>query len=466
MEHARTQTLLTQLSAIVGADAVLSGAEVATRTQSWSSREPCQALAVVRPRSTNEVAAVLQLCAKLGQPVVPYGGGTGLVGGAIATEHEVLLSLERMVTIEEVDPAGRTATVEAGVTLQAMQQAAESAGLFFPLDLGARGSATIGGVIATNAGGNRVLRYGMMREQVLGIEAVLPDGTILTSMNRLIKNNAGYDLRQLFVGSEGTLGVVTRAVLRLREAAVSQDVALVAVAGFPQLVALLRAIDRGLGGTLSAFEVMWPEFYELVTAPKGRYEPPLPHGLPLYCLIESLGGAVTEDRARFERVLSELLDARIVADAVIAESRAQASKLWALRDDVERILSVGPVFMFDVGLPIACMEHYVLTVRRTLVERWAAARCVVWGHVGDGNLHIWVSVQDDSALARQAVEQIVYEPLKAIGGTVSAEHGVGVEKIKYLSFSRSGSELRAMQSLKRAFDPHNLLNPGRVIPAA
>ena len=378
MQHMSTQDFLARLRGIVGADAVLSGSDVSRRAQSWSSPDPCHALAVVRPRSTSEVAAVMRLCAGAGQPVVPYGGGTGLVGGAIATEREVLLSLERMVAVPEIDSAGRTATVEAGVTLQAMQQAAEAAGLLFPLDLGARGSATIGGVIATNAGGNRVLRYGMMREQVLGIEVVLADGTILTSMNRLIKNNAGYDLRQLFVGSEGTLGIVTRAVLRLREATVSQNVALVAVSSFSQLIALLKGVDRGLGGALSAFEVMWPEFYDLVTAPKGRHEPPLPQGLPLYCLIESLGGDVTADKARFERVLGGLLEDGIVEDAVIAESRAQANKLWALRDDVERILSLGPVFMFDVGLPISSMEQYVSTVRRTLAQRWAAASCVVW----------------------------------------------------------------------------------------
>ena len=466
MQHMNTEDFLARLRDVIGAEAVIAGSEVSRRAQGWSSPDPCRALAVLRPRSTSEVAAVMRLCAEVGQPVVPYGGGTGLVGGAIATEREVLLSLERMVAIHEIDSAGRTATVEAGVTLQAMQQAAEAAGLLFPLDLGARGSATIGGVIATNAGGNRVLRYGMMREQVLGIEVVLADGTILTSMNRLIKNNAGYDLRQLFVGSDGTLGIVTRAVLRLREATVSQDVALVALSNFGQLVALLKAVDRGLGGALSAFEVMWPEFYDLVTSPKGRHEPPLPQGLPLYCLIEALGGDVTADKVRFERVLGGLLEDGIVEDAVIAESRAQANKLWGLRDDVERILSVGPVFMFDVGLPISSMEQYVSTVRRTLAERWPAATCVVWGHVGDGNLHVWISVQDDSPDSRRVVERIVYGPLRSIGGTVSAEHGVGLEKLEYLGLSRSRVEVDSMRSLKRALDPHCLLSPGRVFPVA
>lgn len=462
MENMDTAKLLTRLREIVGVEAVLSGHETAQRAQSWSSPDPCRTLAVVRPRTTGEVSAVMKLCASVRQPVVPYGGGTGLVGGAIASESEVLLSLERMSSVQEIDPAGRTATVEAGVTLEAVQDAAAEAGLLFPLDLGARGSATVGGNIATNAGGNRVLRYGMMREQVLGVEVVLADGTILTSMNRLLKNNAGYDLRQVFVGSEGTLGIVTRAVLRLREATVSQDVALVSVGSFGQLIALLRHVDRGLGGTLSAFEVMWPEFYDLVTAPKGRHEPPLPRGLSLYCLLESQGGDVVADRARFEGVLGSLLESGIIEDAVIAESTAQANQLWALRDDVERILSIGPVFMFDVGMPIPSMEQYVATVRRDLAERWSSAICVVWGHVGDGNLHIWVSVQDDSPAARVAVEQIIYEPLQAIGGTVSAEHGVGIEKLEYLRLSRSRAEVDAMRMLKRALDPYSLLSPGRV----
>jgi FAD/FMN-containing dehydrogenase len=455
--------LYDRLRAVAEASAVLPPESIPARAETWGSSRSCRARAVVRPGSTHEVTALLRVCQELRQPVVPYGGGTGLVAGAIAAEHEALLSLERMREVEEIDPTGRVAVVQAGVSIQAVQEAAAHAGLFFPLDLGARGSATVGGAIATNAGGNRVLRYGMMREQVLGLEAVLADGTVLSSLNRLLKNNAGYDLRQLFAGSEGTLGIVTRAVLRLREAPQSQNLALLAVPSFDSLMQLLRSIDRGLGGTLSAFEVMWPEFYELVTAPSGREKAPLPHGAPLYCLVESLGGHEQRDRALFEDVLSALLEAGVVSDAVIAESQAQVESLWALRDDVEQILKIGPVFMFDVGLPITRMPDYLDRLRRRLAERWPCMRCVVWGHVGDSNLHIWITVHDESEESRRAVEELVYGGLAQVG-TVSAEHGIGLEKLDYLRFSRSAPEIETMRALKRALDPLGILNPGRVFP--
>lgn len=455
--------LYERLRTAAEASTVLAPESIHARAETWGSSRSCRARAVLRPCTGQEAAALLRTCHELRQPVVPYGGGTGLVAGAIATEHEVLLSLERMRQVEEIDPAGRVAVVQAGVSIQAVQEAAAADGLFFPLDLGARGSATVGGAIATNAGGNRVLRFGMMREQVLGLEAVLADGTVLSTLNRLLKNNAGYDLRQLFVGSEGTLGVVTRAVLRLREAPQSQNLALLAVPGFDSLVQLLKSVDRGLGGTLSAFEVMWPEFYELVTAPTGRHAAPLPHGAPLYCLVESLGGHEQRDRSHFEDVLSSLLEAGVVSDAVIAESRAQVQSLWALRDDVEQILSIGPVFMFDVGLPITRMPAYLDALRSRLAGRWPDMRCVVWGHVGDSNLHIWITVHDDSVEARRAVEELVYGGLAQVG-TVSAEHGIGLEKLDYLHLCRSAAEIEAMRSLKRALDPLGILNPGRVFP--
>src|SRR5579863_10158571 len=244
--------------------------------------------ALLRPRSTEEVATILRHCHAERQAVVPWGGRTGLVEGAHA-EGAIALSLERMNRIEEIDETGATMTVEAGCVLQAVCDAADAKGLFFPLDLGARGSATIGGNIATNAGGNRVIRYGMMRELILGLEAVLSDGTVMSSMNHLIKNNAGYDPKQLFIGSEGTLGVVTRAVLRLRPKPASQNMAFLAVDQFEQLPCILRNVKRGLSGTMSAFEVMWEDFYRLVTTPPAQGRPPLPPGHRYYVLIEACG---------------------------------------------------------------------------------------------------------------------------------------------------------------------------------
>ena len=455
--------VLQALATSLGKDGLLTGEAVAGRAESWSSPKNCRALGIALPRSTEEVATILRICNNEAQPVVPYGGGTGLVGGATAGPHEIVVSLERMRTIEEVDTMMRIATVQAGATLESVQQAAAKADLYFPLDLGARGTATIGGNLATNAGGNRVIRFGMMRDMVLGLEAVLADGTVLTNMNRLIKNNAGYDLKQLFMGTEGTLGVVTRAVLRLRERWNSQIVALVATDEFRNLPLLLKSLDKRLGGTLSAFEVMWPEFYELVTTPPARNQPPLRRGHSFYCLVEALGGDEETDRQRFEGALATLLDDGTIVDATIASSSLQIAQLWALRDDVEQILRIGPLFMFDVGLPILAMEAYVAQVRSALVCMHESAVCVAWGHMGDSNLHLWITVHDASDKARVRVERIVYDPIAAIGGTVSAEHGIGAEKLDYLSSCRSPAEISLMRQLKHSLDPKGILNPGKVI---
>ncbi len=454
---------LEQLRSILGVNGLLLGDRVAERAEGWSdTTKNCAALAVARPRTVGEVSATLELCNKNHIGVVPYGGGTGLVRGAVAKPDQILLSLERMRTIEIVDPINRIAVVEAGVTLQNLQEEVDRSGLMFPLDLGARGSATIGGNISTNAGGNRVVRFGMMRDMVLGLEVVLANGTILTSMNQLIKNNTGYDLKQLFIGSEGTLGVVTRAVLRLREKCNSENAALIAVKNFADILHLLKVLDARFGGALSAFEVMWREFYDVVTAPGTGRNPPLPRGEPYYILIECLGADLVEDRKRFEDILMEItLDGRI-SDAVLATSYEQASNLWSIRDDVDRIMTLGPILMFDVSLPISSMEDYVSDVRRSLKNLWPDHVCVVWGHLGDCNLHIWITVHLDDEHTRSKVEEIVYNPLSKIGGSISAEHGIGEEKIHYLSVSRNSDEINLMKSIKKMLDPYNILNPGKI----
>jgi FAD/FMN-containing dehydrogenase len=417
-------------------------------------------LAVLRPRTTDEVSKILRLCAQTRQPVVPWGGRTGLVDGAYA-EGAVAISLDRMSAVEDIDATGATMTVGAGCPLQTACEKAEEQGMFFPLDLGARGSATVGGNIATNAGGNRVIRYGMMRDSVLGLEAVLADGTVISSLNHLIKNNAGYDLKQLFIGTEGTLGIVTRAVLRLRPKPVSQNMAFLAVDSFESLTRTLRGLERGLSGTLSAFEAMWSDFYELVTTPPANGRPPLPHGHPYYVLVESLGGDQDEDAPRFEQALARELEKGDIADAMIAKSKSECDKLWALRDDVMQVMRNAPVFTFDVSLKLADMERYVRKVREDLKARWPdTTTMMVFGHLGDGNLHVIPGVGDGSRDARHGVEAIVYGALE--GGSVSAEHGIGLEKRDYLALSRNAAEIALMRKLKRALDPDNILNPGKI----
>ena len=325
--------LIPDLRARVGDWGVVTGDALRARTYDRLAGE-VRSQVLVRPHDTAQVAAVLRLCHARHQPIVTHGGLSGLVYGCAARAEDVIISLEAMNRIEDVDVPGRTMRVEAGVVLQKAQEEAERFDLMFPLDLGGRGSATIGGNISTNAGGMRVVRYGMMRNLVLGLEAVLADGTVLGSLNRMLKNNAGYDLKQLFIGSEGTLGIVTRADLRLVPRPRSHGTALVACPDFNAVVRLLGTLDARLGGQLSAFEVMWPEFYEITTTPPALNVAVLPHGLGIYVLIESLGADPHSDADRFEAALGEALEAGLVVDAAIAKSDLERRAMWAPREDV------------------------------------------------------------------------------------------------------------------------------------
>ena len=455
--------LIARLKALLPAAAVVEGADLKGRTTSWRLEQPIAAPLLLRPASTEEMSRILAECHAASQPVVVHGGLTGLVRGTDATEADIVVSLERMRAIESIDTTQRVAIVQAGVTLQQLQEAADAEGLSFPLDLGARGTATLGGNASTNAGGNRVLRFGMTRDMVLGLEAVLADGTVVSSMNRLIKNNTGYDLKQLFIGSEGTLGVITRMVLRLREKPARQDVAFAAVDRFDSLTRLLKHMDRALGGSLSAFEVMWPDFYRLVTTEPARGRPPVPHGHAYYVLIEAMGGDSPADAQRFDAALEVALEQGLIADAAIAQSQTEAATIWALRDDVLQTRQFGEVFGFDVSLPIAEIPAYLDRVEAGFHGRWPAGRYWVFGHMGDGNLHLVFSeggLPDD---AYDAVQHIVYDPLQAAGGSVSAEHGIGIEKRKWLPLSRNAGEIALMRTLKTALDPRGILNPGRIL---
>ena len=426
------------------------------------TEEAIQAEIIVRPESTEEVSKILSVCNQAGQPVIVHGGLTGLVYGTRTSPDQLILSLERMNTIEDIDPVGRTLTCQSGVTLQNIQEKAESENMIFPLDLGARGSCSIGGNISTNAGGNRVIRYGMTRDSVLGIEAVTSDGTILSSMNRMIKNNAGYDLKQLFIGTEGTLGIVTRCVLRLREAPISQNTALVGIEDFSSIVKFLKHIDAGLGGNMSAFEVMWKEFYEMVTNSLDEKSLPLKKNIPYYVLVESMGSDQIKDEEHFESLLQKALEDSVIVDAVLAKSEKERKALWAFRDDVEKQAQYGPTVMFDVSLPINEMEEYVSKVDLNLQKYWKDFHHIVWGHLADGNLHLVVGTGDLESDTIKKIENSVYEPLELIGGSISAEHGIGLEKKPYLHLSRSEEEINYMKALKDTFDPKGILNPGLI----
>lgn len=419
--------------------------------------------AVLRPGSVREVAEILKVCNDFGQPVVVQGGMTGLAGGATPQAGELALSLERLNGIEELDDAAMTITALAGTPLQVLQEAAEQAGFLLPLDFGARGSCHIGGAIATNAGGNQVIRFGMTRNLVLGLEAVLADGTVISSMNKLLKNNAGYDLKQLFIGTEGTLGVITRCVLRLLPRLASSCTALCAVESFPQAARLLRELQSRLGGSVSAFEVMWANYFHRVIDHGDSLRSPFAEGFPLYALIEAEGPDRQADESRFEAALGRALESGVIADAAIARSVSDRRSFWAIRDGVAEITAdLLPYASLDVSMDIAEMAGFVDEFDRELKKALPGAISLVFGHIGDNNLHLLVSTRRQGDL--DTIFDIGYRLTGAHRGSVSAEHGIGVIKRGYLHYSRSPQELALMRRLKQALDPNEILNPGRVIP--
>jgi FAD/FMN-containing dehydrogenase len=371
-----------------------------------------------------------------------------------------------MSGIEELDPATATMTVLAGTPLERLQQAAGEAGFMVALDLGARGSCAIGGNIATNAGGNRVIRYGMTREMILGLEVVLPDGTVLNSLNKLIKNNAGYDLKQLFIGSEGTLGIVTRAVVRLHPRPHSTQAALCGLAGFEGVVELLKAARTGLGASLSAFEVMWGGYYRFVTKEIPTIRGPIGNEHALYVLIEQQGTDEATDAARFEAWMERTLETGIISDAALSQSMADVQRFWSLRDCAAefRQTPLGPDHAsFDIGLPTGMMGDYVDTCQRQLEAALPGIIALFYGHIGDGNLHIVANAPGTNPLAKDEIERIVYGEVRERGGTISAEHGIGTRKKPWLGYSRTDAEIALMRLLKGAIDPLGVLNRGKVL---
>jgi len=443
---------------------LLTGTDISERYQhDWSSEAPGIPIAVARPASTAEVSAILQLCHEHEQPVVVQGGMSGLCGGANPRGEELAISMERLNGVEEIDHAAMTMTVKAGTPLQVIQEAAAAAGFVFPLDLGARGSCNIGGNIATNAGGNQVLRFGMTRNLVLGLETVLADGTVISSMNKMLKNNAAYDLKHLFIGSEGTLGIVTRAVLRLYPKARSRCSALLALNDFAAVIKLLHKATRGFGGSLSTFEVMWASYFDFITTNVKGVTSPFAQRYPVYVLTELEGSDQERDQMAFETVLEAAMEEGLVADAVLASSQREREGFWKIRDGVAEIGAlIKDSGNFDVSVPISRMEPFLLAVQQQLVAALPDVKVLAFGHIADSNLHFICYTGRNEDIA--PIQKVVYAVVGQFEGSVSAEHGVGVQKLKSLHHSRSTEELALMRVLKDALDPKGILNPGRVIP--
>ncbi len=452
-------SLLDQLADIVGSEHLITPPDLNHRPASWRGGDT-QALALVRPNTTEQVSAIFKLCNQLCQPVVVQGGKTGLVDGATSEPNQLIVSTERLNKIEHFDAANRTLTVQAGVPLQVIQETARDNGLQYAMDLGARGTATIGGTISTNAGGNRVLRYGMTRNLVLGLEAVLPNGEIISNMTQVLKNNAGYDLKQLFIGTEGTLGTVTKAVLRLNPAYTEEHTALLAVDSYDKVIALLHQLDKAMGGSLSSFEVMWQNYYGYASSTSAR--PPLAADYPFYVLVESQSSDQLVNQDRFEQILGEVFEAELVIDAVIAKSQSEKDELWGIRDNIESMNHLAPVFYFDISLPIDRVGEYLNLAEADLFRQWPHMKHAVFGHLGDGNIHIIASIDSSDADERHRFDDTLYRHLVQFGGSISAEHGIGTEKRPFLHYSRSPQELALMKTLKQALDPNHILNPDKV----
>ena len=460
---------LARLKSAAGANGFTEDpAEIAPHLEEWRGKYHGQTSLLLKPASTAEVSAVLAICNETKTPIVPQGGNTGLVGGQIPFHGEVLLSLGRMNRIRQVDAEGMNLIAEAGTILDTVHKAADDAQRLFPLSLASQGSCTIGGNLSTNAGGVDVLRYGTARELVLGLEVVLADGRVLDMLRTLRKDNTGYDLKQLFIGAEGTLGVITAAALKLFAKPAERVTAFAAIPNPAAAVTLLSRLQEQTGGLVSAFEIIPRIGLDFVLAHIPQTTDPLRASSPWYVLIEATSGARFALRDAMERALAA--DNALVTDAVIAESEAQRAQLWRLRESIsEAQKPEGGSIKHDVSVPIARIPEFLEVATPTVQSLVPGARPVPFGHIGDGNIHFNITVPkgaDNAAfLARwEEISRAVHDIVHRFGGSISAEHGLGVMKHNEIARYKSAAELDVMAALKRTLDPNGILNPGKLLP--
>jgi FAD/FMN-containing dehydrogenase len=447
--------------------------DLAPWLEDWRGRYRGAAAAMLMPASTEEVADIVRLCAEARVPLVPQGGNTSMVGGATppGAGDALLLSLRRMNAIRSVSEASNGAVCEAGVILAHLHEAAAEVGRRFPLSLGARGSATIGGLVSTNAGGTQVLRFGTMRSLVQGIEAVLPDGSVFDSLTPLKKDNRGYDLRQLLIGAEGTLGIVTAANLKLVPAIGSRSVAWIGLASAEAALGLLRALEASLGDAVESFELVPEVALDLVLAHVGGTRPPLAGRHRWHVLAEATApaDAPSPDTA-LGTALADALQRGLIEDAAIASSEAQAEAFWRIRDSIsEAERKDGPAAKHDISVDVAAMPGFMTAAAAAVEARFSGTRVIAFGHLGDGNVHFNVRAPagegpgwlEDEA---PAVTAFVHDLVTDAGGSISAEHGIGQMRLGELARLADPARLHAMRAIKRALDPHNIMNPGKLVP--
>lgn len=467
-------TFLERLAEVVGPAQVLTGADCAPYSRDWMGWLTWTPLAVVRPGSTAEVAAVVRLASAEGVPVVPFGGRTGLTG-ATAAEGQLVLSVERLNRIREVRAPARVAVAEAGVIVERLQDAAEREGLYFPLLFGARGSAMIGGALSTNAGGSNVLRYGSMRAQCLGLEVVLADGRVLNLMSELYKDNSGYDLKQLFIGAEGTLGIITAAVLRLVPMALAHATAMLAVPSLDVALGLLNRLQAETGGRVEAFEFMPRSFQEYLV--RARPDLGLPFGqIHETTILVELGSSAPHDstpgpdgevplQAALVDALGRLADEGLLVDAVVASSEAQRRQIWARREaSAEIVAGTGPWHDADVSVPLDKVAVFLDRAVAQLADLDPGGRTLTVAHLGDGNLHYSVLMSRHDPALEERITEGIEDIVADLGGSFSAEHGIGLYKKSSMKRRKDPVALEVMRAIKRTLDPGNILNPGKVLP--
>ena len=466
--------LIDDLQSLLGAGQVLTGPDMARYSRDWMGRYEGQPVAVVRPGSTAEVAACVKIATQHGVPIVPISGNTGLVGGTM-TKGGLLLTLERMNRIRKVKRDAKLVIAEAGVILTRLHEAAEKEGLYFPLWFGARGSAMLGGVLSTNAGGSNVLRYGSTRGLCLGLELVLPDGRVLNLMSELHKDNSGYDLKNLFIGAEGTLGIITAAVMKLVPAPKAHATATLAARSLTDALTLLNRMQEATGNRVEAFEFMPRTYSERLREARPDLGLPFDQIPEVTILIEAattVPHEATPDAngdiplvTTLESILAEMMEAGLITDAILARSEQQRRAMWARREAAAEIgVGLHPDVDTDVCLPLDKVEPFLTQAIVRVEALDPGARTITVAHLGDGNLHFTAYPTRDDATLKDQVMEAIEDVVADLGGSFSAEHGVGLSKLPSMKRRKDPVALDVMRTLKQALDPQNLMNPGKVIP--
>jgi FAD/FMN-containing dehydrogenase len=430
----------------------------------WKTDIQLESLCLLLPRTTDEVSSIVKICNDNNQEIIVHGGLTNLVGSTISSKTQVVISLEKMNRVIEVDESAKTITCESGVIIEDIINTVKDKNLLLPLNFGARGSAQIGGAVSTNAGGLRVFKYGMTRNLVMGIEAVLPDGTVISSLKKLMKDNSGYDLKQLFIGSEGTLGIVTKVVLRLYRLPKTRYTSLAVSNNYQDVLNLLKIMEDKISSNLTGYELLWNDTYKQMISDKTLYNKYLPDNYKYYVFIEYMGGDFENDYNLFESIILDCINKGVIDDAVIGKDEKEQVNIWGIREDVA-VLADERKFdqQFDISIPVPLIGEIIDKISKELKDCEGVKTIFPFGHVADGNIHFIIGKDSDDNDLKSQINDIIYNNTQQVNGSISAEHGIGLDKKKYLIKSRSEDEIELMRLLKKSIDPKNILNPGRVI---